>query len=243
MRVSSKKKSDIDLGKKPTIQNVNLLDRSYSMHGEKYDNAILGINEEQEALKKDNNANYLQTIIEFDSDPHGWRASGTRKAEYIEPIVAQPIGTCKPIKGAGARGNTPLYEAVGYTIRKLLTLKKPEDRVLLKIFTDGGENESNGEFSPMSGGEKKLYDLIKGVQENHKFTVTFIGTQIDTDDIIRNLGIAKNNTLVHDNTGAGVKMSSYLRTGATMSYAKEVAETGVDTVTNFYSKSVEEEKK
>lgn len=240
MRVQrAQKKEDIDLGKKPTIHNVNLLDRSYSMKGGKYENAIAGINEEQGILKVDNTVNYLQTIIEFDSEPN-FRSNA---ATYIEPVIAQPINTCTPINGVGARGNTPLYEAIGYTIRKLLTLKKLEDRVLLKIFTDGEENNSRGEFDPHHEGAKKLYNLIQDVQDNHKFTVTFMGTRQDTETVIRKLGIERGNTLVHDNTSRGVKMSYARAAGQTMDFAEEVATTGVDTVSNFYSKTVEEDQK
>lgn len=243
MRVSSKKTSDIDLGKKPTIHNVNGLDCSGSMDdgkytgGSKYDNAVAGINEEQNMLKNDTTANYIQTIIEFDS------AGYTSGARYNEDKIAQPISTCGPFKGRGANGGTPLYEAIGYIIRKLLVLKRPEDRVLLKIFTDGQENASIGEFRPSMGGAKKLYDLIQDVQNNHKFTVTFMGTGEDTETIIRNLGIERGNTLVHDNSAKGVKMSYMRSAGQTMAYADTVATTGVDTVNNFYSKTVEEDKK
>lgn len=247
MRVNTKKKADIDLGKKPTLQNVNLLDRSGSMDegkyqntGSKYDNAVNGINEEQNMLKEDKTANYLQTIIEFDSLGNFRYGKDAKDiARYNEALITQPIETCGIFKGKGADGGTPLYDAIGYTIRKLLILKKPEDRVLLKIFTDGGENSSTGEFNPHTGGAKKLYDLIQDVQNNHKFTVTFMGTKYDTETIIKKLGIDRGNTLVHDNTAHDVKMSYARAAGQTISFANEVATKGVDTVANFYSKSVE----
>lgn len=235
MRVNSKK-SVIESGSKPTIHNVNLLDRSGSMaENNKYTISVLGINEEASLLKKDNKANYLQTVIEFDSE--------AGRARFNQEIVTIPIKDAKSFVGNGPQGFTPLYEAVGYTIKKLLSLKKSEDRVLLKIFTDGGENDSNGEFGNSPSGRKNLYDLIQKVTKEDKFTITFIGTREDTESVIQNLGIERGNTYVHDNTARGVKMSSSARAGATMSYADTIATTGVDTVDNFFTKTVEEDGK
>lgn len=240
MRVSSKKvtqeKKDIEIGKKPTILNVHLLDRSYSMKAnDKYINAVGGINEEMHILRNDRNANYLQTIIEFDSDG---RIKGN---QYNEAVVNQPLIDVEDFVGKGPRGGTPLYQAVGYVIEKMLALKRLEDRVVLKIFTDGEENTSDlyGKYNSTNLGKKALYDLIEKVKKENNFTIAFVGTPHDTETVINNLGIDRGNTFTHDNTARGVKMSYAAGAGATMAFAEEVKTRGATTSQNFYTKTVE----
>lgn len=233
MRVDRKLNTKVADGQatKPTIHNVHLLDRSGSMEQrEKYRSAEQGINEEINVLKSDDTANYTQTIIEFD---------GFRGIRYNTPMFMIPMNKVEKFVGKGPDGMTPLYEAVAYTINKLITSAAPDDRILLKIFTDGGENDSRNGWGRHEGGAKKLYDLIQKVKNENNVTIAFVGTATDTQSVINDLGIDQGNTLVHDNTGAGTKMSFRQSVGATISYAKSMA-AGEETVSNFYSKTVEE---
>lgn len=71
--------------------------------------------------------------------------------------------------------------------------------------------------------------------EARGFTITFIGTKNDTAYIVRHLNIDFSNTLVHDNTGEGVKMSFQTQATATTQYRKSL-EKGEDVSRGFYSK-------
>lgn len=242
MRVSSKKNTkDIEVGKSgviPTILNADLIDASGSMaDGHKYDNAMAGLNYELETLKGDKNANYKVFITEFDSDIAG---RGEEQVRYGTEIEGVPLEKMEVYKGRGPLGFTPLYQAIGYMIHKLLKIKKPEDRVLLKILTDGMENASRGEYEDSTKGRNALYNLIEKVKKENKFTVTFVGTPQDTETIIKNLGIDRGNTMTHDNTAKGVRASYKMSAVSTMAFSEDVKERGINTSDSFFSKSVEE---
>lgn len=233
MRVDSEPQKKVVPGKKPTIHNVHLLDRSGSMATDgKYKFAEGGINEEINILKKDDTANYTQTIIEFDG---GY--SGT---VYNEAMFMIPMKNVGIFKGKGANDFTPLYEAIAYTINKIIDKSDKNDRILLKIFTDGAENHSRNGWGINEGGAKRLFELIQKVKNENNLTVTFVGTIEDTENVIHNLGIDRGNTLSHDNTGKGTRTSFMKSAGATIAYANTVATEGAETVSNFYSKTVEE---
>lgn len=205
---------------KPTIHNVFILDSSGSMMGGKYDAALKGINLEIEALKKQTEVNYIQTIVEF--------------SNYIEnKIWMRPLLEIPNFQGRCFGGGTALYDAVGKTLDKLLTSpeKSRDDKVLVKIFTDGEENTSIS---------YNLRSLTQKIEDAEKagFTITFEGTSSDVNYVIKNLNIKQSNTKIHDNTAAGIERSVQARVGATMLYAKSVVR-GEDVSTNFYTKSVE----
>lgn len=217
---------------KQTVHNVHLLDRSSSMSGEKYTSAVAGINEEITLLKKDANVNYTQTIIEFDFKNIGWSyESGLR---LVEHYFLTPIQNVTAFTGAGANGGTPLYEAVGKILETLLKRVPAGDKVLVKIFTDGEELHSKGLYA----NPNVLNSLIKEV-EGKGYTVTFVGTERDTDSIVRKVGITRSNTLTHNNTASDIKRAFMVTAQATMSYSKAVAD-GLDVKENFYSKSVQQ---
>lgn len=213
---SSKKKQ----GPIPTIHNVHILDASGSMAGPKLRNAIAGINGEITELQRDTTANYTQTIVDF-SYPY----------DIVTHMYKVPIASCKTFNTRD-RGTTALNQAVGETLQRLLADNKNDEKVLVKIFTDGGENNSTGTFKD----PKNLSELIKEC-EGKGFTVTFVGTENDVKIVVRDLGIFASNTLTHDNTARGVQASYTASAGATMSYAKKVLRK--ESVTeNFFSKKV-----
>jgi len=224
MRVNSKPKKEVVPQNKPTIHNVFLLDRSGSMADDnKYSVAVEGLNMELSELKKDTNANYTQTIVEFDTP-----------GKDITHCLMTPLNNVPTFKGNGPRGMTALYDAIGNIIELLILSAPKDDKILLKIFTDGEENSSVSKYRHPS----VLRELIKNAEKDHNFTVTFEGTKFDIDNIVRTVGISRSNTLSHDNTSAGIKMSVKSRIGATFTYSKAIID-GEDVTTNFYSKSVE----
>lgn len=200
--------------KLPTIHNVFILDASGSMSGGKIKNAIEGINNEISELKKSKEAIFYQTIVDF-----------SYAYDIRMPIINQPISEVEQYSSI-SRGATALNDAIGKTLNLIKSTNKPNVKVLVKIFTDGGENDSK-EFS-----YDKIKSLIKEC-EGIGFTITFVGTEYDTNAAINNYGIHASNTLVHDNTAIGMKMSMDMSTMSTRSYAIKVSK-GEDVLTGFY---------
>jgi uncharacterized protein YegL len=189
----------------PTIHNVYILDASGSMHGPKIQNAIVGINEEIRELKKDTTVNYTQTIVDF--------ADST---DIKTTMYKVPISTCGSFTTKD-RGMTALNQAVGETLLRLDKDNKKDEKVLVKIFTDGGENNSRGQFAD----SKNLAELIKKC-ESRNFTITFVGTAYDVNTVINTLNIHASNTLTHNNTAKGVQDAFMASAGATMMYSSNV---------------------
>lgn len=187
----------------PTIHNVYVLDASSSMEGNKFDNALKGINTEIEQLKQDKSINYTQTVVRF-SYPNE-----IRFVELMRPI--QAVGRIND----KAYGNTALNDAIGQTITKLRNSVKVGEKVLIKIFTDGEENASR-EYN-----HQTIKQLIAEV-EPLGFTITFVGTDRDVKEVVRNLNIRATNTLVHNNTAKGVQDAFLSSANATRGYAQKV---------------------
>lgn len=228
-------------GGTPTIHNVHILDASGSMTGGKYINALAGINQEIEDMRKDGEG-VTQTIIEFDSGHTG-------KADIKTHYFMTPAVNCYRVTGKGADGGTPLYQTVGETIEKILTHMKSGDKVLLKVFTDGEENSSQGKYrnigSSYNPKSEELTKLIKMVEDNHNFTVTFIGTERDVQHMVHNIGLMASNTMSHMNTPESINTSYSMSRGATVAYRKAMyAGASQDELKgNFFKRVVPEQKK
>ncbi len=187
------------------LHKVVILDGSGSMQGDKYNNAELGVKQDYEACKKEF-SDYL--LVEF--------------SNYNTSVL---YDFTKPLKFKPSYGGTALYDTIVQVFTTLLNT--PEDeKVLVQIFTDGEDLHS----MPQSKSQAKK--LIE--QFNAKgWTVTFVGTKDDVEDIQMNLSIDSTNTLVHDNTAKGVKMSFETYTIATSTFTKNVAE-GKETTRGFF---------
>lgn len=214
--------------KRYTVHNVNILDASGSMGGGKYKNGVEGINKEIEALKKeDMGVDYTCTVIEFDS-------SGNTTNHYFMTSLEM----IKPFKGRGVKGMTALHETIGITIEKLLTLIRPEDRVVMTITTDGGENDSSGKWAGHKGG-KLLKELMEKVKKENNFTITFMGTEQDVESMVRNMGISRGNTISHNNTAEGIAKVYKSRLKGMVSYSKEVSR-GLAVTDSFFKGTSED---
>lgn len=201
--------------KPPNIHNVAILDGSGSMAGTKYNNACKGIKLDFETCKNEGFKSF--TFVEFNSE----RSITTHC--FMRPFDVE-------LKFNGACGGTPLYQTIGQTLERLLKEVPKRDKVLVKVFTDGEHNEHYGKYATV----EELKPLI-ATCESKGYTITFIGTAQDTNKIVKNLGLDISNTLVHDNTGEGVKMSFQTQATATTQYRKSL-EKGEDVSVGFYSK-------
>lgn len=214
-----KKSSIIKTGLKPKIHNIYLLDESGSISGDKLTNAVNGINKEIENLQKETTIDYIQTVVRFE----GFTVK--------TPLFNVPIHQSHVITPNHKGGYTPLYQAIGETLEKLVTLNElnPETKILVKIFTDGNENSSQGKYKDV----KVISNFIKDCQHSLGFTITFVGTQIDVDYTINRLNIDESNTLVHDNTKEGVKEAFEKSYKSTVEYSNKVVK-GEDVLVGFY---------
>lgn len=200
---------------KPLIHNVFILDASGSMAGGKLINALEGINSEIKELQKDKKVDYLQTIVDFSS-------FDDIKTPYFKVKLSDVVSyTTK------ARDMTALNQAIGETLERIVSNQLKDEKVLVKIFTDGLENHSRKYKS-----NSELSKFIKEC-ESKGFTITFVGTNSDVAGVIRNLSIDVSNTLVHNNTPESVKASFKISTESTINYSSKVLR-GENVLMGFY---------
>lgn len=209
-------------GGKPTIHNVFIVDASGSMGGSKYDNAISGLNELIKSIKSDVDSENTLTIVEFEGHSVTTRLKTTKDIPEI-------------YHGMGTGGMTPLNKAVGETIEEIVLLRAKKynvsDKILVNVFTDGGENSSHGSKYANS---KFLGNYIKKL-EDESVTVTFIGTEEEVAYATQDLKLNISNTLVHDNSALGVMDAFNTTVLARTAYSKSVA-SGEDVKIDFYTK-------
>jgi uncharacterized protein YegL len=202
---------------KAIIHIVHILDGSGSMRGGKFEAAVEGMKEEIAALKLNKEVEYLYTIVEFD---YRNNIQTICNRVNINDLNIDYLTFFPPT------GCTALYDAIGQTLTNILDCRFNE-KVLVKIFTDGGENDSV-RFSSI-----KVASLIKTCEELG-YVITFVGTKDDTDLIVRNIKINVTNTLNHDNTTRGVKAAYTTSNAATIMYSKSVV-AGTDSNIGFFN--------
>lgn len=210
----SKKKSTVKktTTEIPTIHIVDVIDCSGSMMGTAIRNAIKGINDGISKLREDKaKVEYTYSLCDFSND--------INYSYFLNKL--SEVGKVE----FGTRSSTSLYDAVGATLRKVQKAINPGDKVLVNIYTDGGDNSSNT-FTVHTAGK-----LIEELKEN--FTVTFIGTEFEVKNIIRNMKIDASNTLAYDGSAQGLAKTMAATNVARSSYSKGVA-SGQNVSMGFY---------
>ncbi len=205
----------------PVIHNVHILDTSISMGDlkqSKLANAIKGMKGEWAELALDNNITYTNTLVTFHY-PENIKEEFW-KVRFMD-IPNNPV--------TNSWGNTALLDALGHTLIKLKSELNDTDRVLVKIFTDGGENSSRKHSI------NSINTLINECKDLG-MTITFVGTEHDVRNVERLLDVDSTNTLVHNNTMKGVMDSFTMNTMSTKSYASKVARgaSKEETLIGFY---------
>lgn len=198
-KTTSKKEANINM---PTIHIVDVLDVSYSMVGEKIRAANKGINLGFEALLKDNKINYKYTLCTFSTSP---------KIEYVNSILNE----VKTPFRFSVKNNTALYDAIGQTINDLKPFVNKNEKVLVNIYTDGEENCST-KYNKSSISEKMEEMKKQG------WTFTFIGTDKDVKQVIKDLKIDSTNTKAYNGTGKELEVSLQSTITARSIYASKV---------------------
>jgi uncharacterized protein YegL len=198
---------------RPIIHVVDILDASGSMSGAKYKAAVTGINIGVANLKKDTApVDYTYTLCDFSND-------------IVFRQTTENLANVGVFKGQ-TRGATALYDAIGDSIDVVKSVFKDGHKVLVNIYTDGQENSSR---------RFRAQGIASLIEELSKcgWTFTFIGTQFDVEYAQRNLKFDMSNTLVHDNTGAGMEKAFTTNSVARASYSSKVS-AGEDVSKGFY---------
>lgn len=164
-KTKTKKAAAKTKSRKPTTNTTIafLLDRSGSMLNTK-EETISGFNEYIKTLQKNkDSAKSRFTMVQFDS-------------EGIDTLYdSAPIKDVKPLNEETfvPRSWTPLYDAVGKTINRMIRGAKKGDNVLFAILTDGQENASS-EFDLVSAKR-----LMKECEDSRGWTFAFLGVGRD----------------------------------------------------------------
>lgn len=197
------------------IHNVHILDASGSMdHNGKIHVALDGINEEVKLLKSKDDATYFQTFVSFSSRGDVIFHESKTKMKLVPKI------------SISTRGMTALYEAIVVTLERIMTEKSEGEKTIVKIFTDGHENDSQYKY------KSKVKEVIAKAESND-ITVTFVGTKDDVMSVIDKIGIDESNTLTHNNTRESVRGSFVTSSVATTSFVEKVKK-GEDVSLGFY---------
>ena len=192
-----KRDSVTSVGTKLRTLVAVIIDESGSMN-ERRSETIASVNAYLEGIE-DENPNTLVTIVNF-SSPIGeekrvrFLERNTRVADTYELTEE----TYRP------RGNTPLLDAVGSTIRNIET--ENVDRFLVVVVTDGLENDSR-DFT-----RESVVSLVRSKENSGKWTFTYLGVGVDA--------------------WAGAQLLGYRNRGNTLSVTRENLPYGFGQFTN-----------
>lgn len=211
-----------DKKKKPKqqiVHNVTLLDATGSMAGSKYNNSAQGIDVDYSTIVSSKGIKILGSLYEF-IDTNKGVINHFVKRECIS-------GADIAYKYYGAYGgDTPLWWSVLEVLKDFENLPIDE-KVLIKIYTDGGNNSRRTYLEECKAKIKEL--------QKKNFTITFVGTKADLKNIIRVLELDESNCLEIENSGEGFKKAFETSLKATSVYLKRI-EREEDVAVGFYKK-------
>ena len=181
-----------------------VLDETGSM-GSVKGQTISGFNEYVGALRSSKKADRVRfTLTKFNS----------AKTEIVHD--GAKLGSVKDLTNETYRPDmaTPLYDAIGATIRAAEKKARDEDSVLIVIQTDGQENASQEYL------RQNIFDLIEE-KKLSGWSFVFLGADQDAYAASASLGISAGSTMSYASAntqstfrGVGAVTVSYLDTGA-----------------------------
>lgn len=164
------------------VYNLIILDESGSMQFIR-EPALNGANETIRTIQAAQGRNPEQkqflTFVSF---------SDYRDERFRVLIDNEPIDSVKPLTYADyiPSGNTPLWDAMGYSLSKLERIVTDEDMVLVTIITDGYENSSK-DYS-----RADIKALVKRLSDKD-WAFAYIGANQEAIEVAGSMGI--NNAL------------------------------------------------
>ena len=150
------------------------LDRSGSMGGSPWTNAIDALNEYVGGLQNEKIEGDI-TIIAFDSD-------ASRDVRLVPVLENKSIAYFEALKPdvLNPSGMTPLYDAAANVMDR--ALERNAERTVVVILTDGAENASK-EYT-----QAKIKDKVKLLQDK-KWEVIFLGANFDVAEYTQLAGL------------------------------------------------------
>lgn len=179
-----------------------ILDRSGSMASIR-EKTIGGYNEYLNSLKADKETKYSVSLTQFDAPMGGPELTVSYVNKPLDEVPELTLKTYEP------RGGTPLYDAIGETVKRVKEHANGRP-VLTVIITDGHENAS----------QEHTKDSIKALiaqLEKEGWTFTFLGANIDSFDVADAIGVRAANVSNYATAHMGATMKNMA--AATTRYA------------------------
>lgn len=202
-----------------------VLDKSDSMAGTAT-HTISGFNEQVSQIRLNaQNAIFetTATLITFNGDVY----------EHLLMAPVEQLEEADPSFYQCA-GMTAMFDAIGYTIKKIREVAGPDDDVIVVTVSDGDENCSNHYTAAA------LNEQITGLQATGHWTFTFMGcTAASLQKVNRDTGIPVSNMAVWANSSAGAAKRAMSGTSQALGeHLRSKSTTLHDAkVSNFYSAS------
>lgn len=192
-----------------------LLDETGSMQSIK-GSTISAYNEYVNTLRNDTSTkDVVFTLTKFNSG----------KVEVVHDAIALADVEELTNKTFQPANLTPLYDAIGATVRAVEAKIEKNDRALVIILTDGQENASK-EWS-----RARIFDLVKEKEKEGNWTFVYLGANQDAWLESGNIGIAMGNTQSFQATDVGTQSAVHNLATQTRLYASSRSAS----TTSFYN--------
>lgn len=203
------------------IVNLFVLDKSGSMSIIR-EKIISGFNEQIQDIKKLDKQMDVKSsfgLMVFDS-------------QVVVKYLDQPVEVAEELNAVNYRpdGGTAFYDAIVDSIKALensLGSSLTDCKVLVTYLTDG-EDTSSSRFEP-----SQAADLIKQFQDDYQWTFSFIGANINVEELARKLNVPTSNTLNFVATAEGTQFANSSLISARSAYYTRSLN-GEDTSKSFF---------
>ncbi len=179
------------------IFNLIVLDASGSMYSIRNE-AVAGVVETIQTIRtsQEENANqeHLLSLVVYNG-------------KYITIVFDRmPITKVPDLneKDYQPTDNTPLYDAMGYSITNLQRYIDEDDNVLVTIITDGYENASR------EWNHQRIYQLVEDLKKKN-WLFTYIGANQDALEVAKGMGIDHSMNYISDAEGTKAMFRKELR--------------------------------